>query len=52
MEVSYKGLILDLWDNDGNYHGPTPRVLVVGDKAINIEEYAEEHGFELPDSGE
>jgi hypothetical protein len=50
MEISLKGQILQMWDADGNYNGPTYRILVVDGEPVNIDDYAAEHGFTLPDS--
>jgi len=50
MEFSLKGIILQFWDADGNYNGPTNRVMVVNGLPYNIDDYAAEHGFTLPDS--
>ena len=49
-EPSLKGLILELYDEEGNYYGPNPRVIVVNGVGYQIDQYAQEHGFTLPDS--
>lgn len=51
MEISYKGIILTaMYDADGNYIGNPARVLMCNGEIINIDDYASEHGFTLPDS--
>lgn len=51
MDFSLKGIILTtMYDADGNYIGNPARVLMHNGEVINIDDYAEEHGFSLPDS--
>ena len=51
MEYSLQGIILmRMYDADGNYIGNPSRKIMTEDGLIDIDEYAEEHGFSLPDS--
>lgn len=50
METSLVGLILSLYDEDGNYNGPMPRKIFHKGVAVDIDEYAATHGITLPNS--
>ena len=45
-----EGIITNLFDDDNVWQGMPGRVIVVDNEFVNIDEYASEFGFTLPDS--
>lgn len=52
MKPNLYGLIMNYFDENGVWTGPSLRVLVVNGEAVNIDVWAAENGVTLPDQGE